>query len=73
MDLTSKARIVAGGHLNKEVSKHITYSSVVTKESVRICFILSALNELDVLSGDIGNAYLNAKPREKCHVIVTDD
>lgn len=73
MDLTRKARLVAGGHLNKEVSKHITYSSVVSKESVRICFMLAALNNLEVLSGDIGNAYLNAKPREKCHVIITDD
>ena len=73
MDLTRKARLVAGGHLNKEVPKHITYSSVVSRESVRICFTLAALNGLDVLSGDIGNAYLNAKPREKCHIIVEDD
>ena len=73
MDLTRKARLVAGGHLNKDVPKHITYSSVVSKESVRICFTLAALNELNVLSGDIGNAYLNAKPREKCHIIIEDD
>ena len=72
MDLTRKARLVAGGHLNKEVPRHITYSSVVSKESVRLCFLLAALNGLDVLSSDIGNAYLNAKPREKCHVVVTD-
>ena len=73
MDLTRKARLVAGGHLNKDVPKHITYSSVVSKESVRICFTLAALNNLDILSGDIGNAYLNARPREKCHVKITDD
>ena len=73
MDLTRKARLVAGGHLNKEVPRHLTYSSVVSKESVRMCFMLAALNELDVLAGDIGNAYLNAKPREKCHVIITDE
>ena len=62
-----------GGHLNKEVPRHRTYSSVVSKESVGICFMLSALNDLDILTGDIGNAYLNAKPREKCHVVITDE
>ena len=73
MDLTRKARLVAGGHLNRHVPKHTTYSSVVSRESVRICFLLAALNDLDVLSGDIGNAYLNAKPREKCHVKIEHD
>lgn len=73
MDLTRKARLVAGGHLNKNVPRHTTYSSVVSRESVRICFMLAALNNLDVLSGDISNAYLNAKPLEKCHVTITDD
>ena len=73
MDLTRKARLVAGGHLNKDVPRHTTYSSVVSRESVRICFTLAALNGLDILSADIGNAYLNAKPLEKCHVIITDD
>ena len=73
MDLTRKARLVAGGHLNKNVPKHTTYSSVVSRESVRICFTLAALNNLDVLSGDISNAYLHAKPLEKCHVTINDD
>ena len=73
MDLTRKARLVAGGHLNRNVPRHTTYSSVVSRESVRICFTLAALNNLDVLSGDIGNAYLNAKPLEKCHVTIVDD
>ena len=73
MDLTRKARLVAGEHLNKDVPQHTTYSSVVSPESVRICFTLAALNGLDMLSADIGNAYLNAKPLEKCHVTITDD
>ena len=72
MDLTRKARLVAGGHLNPYVPKHTSYSSVVSRESVRICFLLAALNSQDVLSGDIGNAYLNAKPLEKCYVVVRD-
>ena len=71
-DLTRKARLVAGGHLNKTVPSYITYSSIVTKESVRLCFLLAALNDLDVVIGDISNAYLNAKPREKCFVTIID-
>ena len=73
MDLTRKARLVAGGHLNRNVPKYTTYSSVVSRESVRIIFTLAALNNQDLLSGDISNAYLNAKPLERCHVIVKDD
>ena len=43
----------------------ITYSSVVSKESVRITFLLVSLNYLDIFSCDIGNAYLNTKCIEK--------
>jgi hypothetical protein len=34
------------------------YSSVVSKDSVRLFFMLAALNDLDVLSADIQNEYL---------------
>ena len=71
-DLARKARLVAGGHLNKNVPSYLSYSSVISKETVRLCFMLAALNGLEVMVGDIGNAYLNAKPREKCFVTVTD-
>jgi hypothetical protein len=43
----------------------MTYSSVVSRDSVRIAFLLATLNGLQVLSCDIGNAYLNAPCREK--------
>ncbi len=43
----------------------LTYSSVVSQESVRIAFLIATLNGLDLMSCDIGNAYLNAKCREK--------
>ena len=62
--LVRKARLVAGGHETGDVST-ITYSSVVSRDSVRIAFLYAALNELDVMSADIGNAYLNAPCREK--------
>ena len=41
---TRKARLVADGHTTAPPPS-ITYSSVVSRESVRISFILSSLNE----------------------------
>jgi Reverse transcriptase (RNA-dependent DNA polymerase) len=67
MDFTRKARFVAGGHMT-ETPASLTYSSVVSRESVRIAFLLAALNDLEVLSADIGNAYLNADCREKVYL-----
>ena len=64
MDLTRKARLVAGGHMTDAPSS-LTYSSVVSRDSIRIAFLIAALNDLDVLACDIGNAYLNAPCREK--------
>jgi hypothetical protein len=64
MDLTRKARFVAGGHLT-ETPASITYSSVVSRDSVRLAFLIAALNDLDILACDVGNAYLNAPCREK--------
>ena len=61
-----KARMVAGGHKTTTPST-ITYSSVVSRDSVRICLTLAALNDLDVLSCDIQNAFLTAPCREKIY------
>jgi len=63
-DFTRKARFVAGGHTTEAPSSS-TYSSVVSRESVRIAFLVAALNDLEVFAADIGNAYLNAPCREK--------
>lgn len=67
VDLTRKARYVAGGHLT-EVPDSMTYASVVSRDSVRILFTLAALNNLEVQMCDIGNAYLNATTREKVYI-----
>jgi hypothetical protein len=45
------------------------FSSVVTRESVRIAFTMAALNDLEILAGDVQNAYLNAPTKEKCWFI----
>jgi len=62
--LARKARFVAGGHMT-DPPKESTYSSVVSRESVRIFFLLAALNDVDVISCDIQNAYINAETKEK--------
>ena len=59
-----KARMVAGGHVTN-VPHNITYSSVVSRDSVRIALTIAALNNLKVLGCDIQNAYLTAPTREK--------
>jgi len=64
-DLTWKVRLVAGGHSHKDVYPHLTYPSVVSMESVRIGFLLAALNGLKISACDIGNAYLNAPNGER--------
>ena len=48
-----------------EWPKFVTYSSIVSRESVGIAFLVAALNGLQVLACDISGAYLNAPSREK--------
>jgi hypothetical protein len=68
MDFTRKARFVAGGHMTDPPS-HLTYSSVVACDSVRLAFLIAALNDIELLAADIGNAYLNAFTKERVHTI----
>jgi hypothetical protein len=58
MDMTRKARYVAGGHMTDPPAAS-TYASVVLRESVRITCMIAALNDLGLLTADIQNAYLN--------------
>ncbi len=68
MDFTRKARFVAGGHMTDPPTE-ITYSTVVSRDSVRIGFLIAALNDLDLVAADIGNAYLQAETKEKIYAI----
>ena len=63
-----KSRLVADGH-KTQAPRSITYSSVVARDSVRICLLLAALNDLDIQAADIENAYLTAPCRERCWTI----
>lgn len=64
--LIRKARFVAGGHPTDPPVESV-YSSVVTWESVRIMFLIAALNDLQVIGADIQNAYINARTGEKVY------
>ena len=64
MDLTRKARLVARGSMT-EPTKEETFASVVSRDTVRLFFLLAALNDLELLSCDIQNAYLSAPNKEK--------
>ena len=67
-----KERLVADGYTTA-LPSYITYSSVVSRERVRISFLLTSLNDLEIFACNIGNAYLNTKCREKlCTEVGTD-
>ena len=48
-----------------EAPAALTYSSVVTRDSVRIALLIASLNDLQLLTCDIQNAYLTADCRER--------
>ena len=43
----------------------MTYSTVVSRDSVHMAFLIAALNDLEILACDIGNAYLNVPCKER--------
>jgi hypothetical protein len=65
MDFTRKARFVAGGHMMEAPNSSLTYSSLVSQDSVKIAFLIVALNDTNLMSCYIiSNAYLNAPCQE---------
>ena len=42
-----------------------TYARVVSRESIRLGLMLAALNNLQILTADIQNAYLTSPIKEK--------
>ena len=51
-----KARLVADGH-KTEPPASIIHSSVVSQDSVHICLLATALNNLEIGSGNNKNSY----------------
>ena len=67
MDLMQKAHLIADGH-QTDPSKEFTYSTIVSRDSIRIVFTFVALNALGVLSANVQGAYLNAPKKEKVYI-----
>ena len=63
-DLSIKTRLVVGGHMNKKVPLYTPFSSVVSREIVRLSFLLATIHGLDLFMGDIINTYLQAEYRK---------
>ena len=63
-----KARLVADGHLT-DVPMESVYSGVVSLRGFRLVIFLAELNGLEVWATDIGNAYLEAKTKEKLVIV----
>ena len=72
MDLTRKARICAQGD-QTDPPLALTYASVVTRESVRLAFLLATLNGNKLLAADISGAYLNAPCAERIHTVLSPE
>jgi len=66
-----KARLVAGGHLT-DVPLDSVYSGVVSLRSLRMVIFLAELNGLELYAADVGNAYLEAKTKEKVYFVAGD-
>eukprot|EP00957_Ditylum_brightwellii_P080648 6133905-Ditylum_brightwellii.AAC.1 len=64
MDFTCEEHFVARGHTT-EALVCLTYSSVVSRESKRLIFLIANLNHLNIKTCDIGNTYLNTECREQ--------
>ena len=63
-----KARYCADGHKTGAPAL-VTYSTIVSRNSVRILLTIAALNEVDVLGADVQNAFLTAPNKEKCWIV----
>ena len=59
---------MVGSH-TMETPSTLTYSSVVSRDSVRIILLVAALNGLNIMACDIQNAYLTAGCHEKIWTI----
>ena len=63
-----KYRFVAGGY--KKISPaFLTYSSIVSRDSLRIALLLATLHGVEMKSCDIQNAYLSADFLEKLYTV----
>ena len=68
-ELTCKACFITGGH-ETDTPEESIYSSVVTCSSVCIALMIATLNDLNVLSANMQNAYISSPTKEKVYTTV---
>jgi hypothetical protein len=66
-DLRRKARLVIGGHV-VDATGYDVYASNMKTISARLLMLIASANKMDVLTGDIGSAYLFADSDMAVHV-----
>ena len=66
VDLRRNARLVIGGHVVNSY-RHKVYASTMNSVLSRILMTIEAANNLYFMTGDIGNAYLNANTQENIY------
>ena len=72
MELSRKAIYVAEGRLTNSPFP-TNYVSLASHDIVRLYFLISALNDLDILAGDTQNTYLNAPTEDKVFLYTGDE
>ncbi len=60
---------MAGGHLTQAPAT-ITYASVVSCKTERLALTFASLNDLEVMVGNVLNAYITAQVMEKVWTIL---
>ena len=70
-DLRHKCRLVAGGNLINALD-HDIYSTTVKFISVKLLQVIAHKAKLEIMCGDIVNAYVNAYTKEKVYAISGD-
>ena len=64
-DFRCKAQLAAGGYMAKAQAT-VTYAIVLSRKMVRIVLMIAALNDLEVKSAVVLNAYVQAPVTERC-------
>ena len=63
-----KARFVVDGY-KASTPNAVTYSSVASRDSIRLFLLVVTLNDIDVQSADVQNVFLTALVLEKVRVV----
>ena len=71
-DLRHKCQLVTGGNIVNDLH-HDIYSTTVKSISKKILQVIAHKANLNILCGDIGNAYTNGYTKKKVYAIAEDE